>query len=126
LKFITLFCHGQAYYALVMIGGMKKGESVLIHSGSGGVGLAAINVCLHAGCTVYTTVGTKEKREFIKKQYPQVFKKTHHLGRGKSGRCVYDKEHIPFQYFSAWLKAHSICVREDVMVVDIEITTLHG
>jgi NADPH:quinone reductase-like Zn-dependent oxidoreductase len=56
-----------------MFGGMKKGESVLIHSGAGGVGQAAINICLHAGCTVYTTVGTKEKRDFIKKQYPQVF-----------------------------------------------------
>jgi len=51
---------------------MKKGESVLIHSGSGGVGQAAINICLHAGFTVYTTVGTQEKRDFIKKQFPQV------------------------------------------------------
>ncbi|PNF18738.1 hypothetical protein B7P43_G05011 [Cryptotermes secundus] len=64
--------YSTAYYALVMVGGMKKGESVLIHSGGGGVGLAAINICLHAGCMVYTTVGTKEKREFIKKQYPQL------------------------------------------------------
>jgi fatty acid synthase len=73
LTVITLFCYGQAYYALEMVGQMKKGESVLIHSGTGGVGQAAIHLCLHAGCTVYTTVGTKEKREFIKKQYPQVF-----------------------------------------------------
>jgi fatty acid synthase len=51
---------------------MKKGESVLIHAGSGGVGQAAINICLHTGCTVFTTVGTEEKREFIKKQFPQV------------------------------------------------------
>jgi fatty acid synthase len=56
-----------------MIGRMKKGESVLIHSGSGGVGQAAISICLHAGCTVYTTVGTEEKRAFIRKQFPQVF-----------------------------------------------------
>jgi len=57
----TSFCHGQAYYALVMIGHMKKGESVLIHCGSGGVCQAAINICLYAGCAVYTTVGTQEK-----------------------------------------------------------------
>jgi fatty acid synthase len=56
-----------------MIGHIKKGELVLIHSGSGGVGQAAINICLHAGCTVYTTVGTEEKRDFMKKQFPQVF-----------------------------------------------------
>jgi fatty acid synthase len=51
---------------------MKKGDSVLIHAGSGGVGQAAINICLHTGCTVFTTVGTEEKREFIKKHFPQV------------------------------------------------------
>jgi fatty acid synthase len=73
LKIITSFCHGQAYYALEIAGRMKKGDTVLIHSGSGSVGQAAINICLHAGCTLYTTVGTLEKREFIKKQYPQVF-----------------------------------------------------
>jgi fatty acid synthase len=73
MTFIILFCCLQAYYALQIIGNMKKGESVLIHSGSGGVGQAAISICLHAGCTVYTTVGTEEKREFIKKQFPQVF-----------------------------------------------------
>jgi len=69
---LLYFVIGQAYYALVIKGHMKKGESVLIHSGSGGVGQAAINICLHAGCTVYTTVGTQEKRDFIKKQFPQV------------------------------------------------------
>ena len=51
---------------------MQKGETVLVHAGSGGVGQAAINIALHAGCVVYTTVGTPEKREFIKKRYPQL------------------------------------------------------
>ncbi|PNF24834.1 hypothetical protein B7P43_G15086 [Cryptotermes secundus] len=64
--------YATAYYALEMIGQMKEGDTVLIHSGTGGVGQAAINICLHAGCAVYTTVGTKEKRDFIKKQYPQL------------------------------------------------------
>jgi fatty acid synthase len=67
-----------------MIGHMKKGESVLIHSGSGGVGQAAISICLHAGCTVYTTVGTEEKREFIKKRFPQVFEHPFSLFKGYS------------------------------------------
>ena len=51
---------------------MKKGDTVLIHAGSGGVGQAAINICLFHGCNVFTTVGTEEKREFIKKKFPQV------------------------------------------------------
>jgi len=36
---------------------MKKGESVLIHSGSGGVGQAAIAIALSMGCRVFATVG---------------------------------------------------------------------
>ncbi|XP_055680186.1 fatty acid synthase-like [Lutzomyia longipalpis] len=64
--------YSTVYYALVMRGKMKKGESILIHAGSGGVGLAAIYVALHAGLTVFTTVGSKEKREFLRKTFPQL------------------------------------------------------
>ena len=41
-----------AYYALVMRGGLEKGHRVLVHSGTGAVGLAAIRICLHRGCEV--------------------------------------------------------------------------
>lgn len=54
---------------------MKKGDSVLIHAGTGGVGQAAIYLALHYGCIVFTTVGTPEKREFIKRTFPQVIQK---------------------------------------------------
>lgn len=46
-----------AYYSLVVRGRMQPGESVLIHSGSGGVGQAAIAIALSRGCRVFTTVG---------------------------------------------------------------------
>lgn len=46
-----------AYYALVVRGRIQPGESVLIHSGSGGVGQAAITIALSLGCRVFTTVG---------------------------------------------------------------------
>lgn len=49
--------YATAYYALVVRGGMKKGESILIHSGSGGVGQAAIAIALSMGCRVFATVG---------------------------------------------------------------------
>lgn len=55
-----------------MVGQIQRGESILIHAGSGGVGQAAINVALHYGCEVFTTVGTAEKRSFIKKLFPQL------------------------------------------------------
>ena len=34
-----------AIYAIVTLGQMQKGQSILIHSGTGGVGQAAINIC---------------------------------------------------------------------------------
>jgi NADPH:quinone reductase-like Zn-dependent oxidoreductase len=38
-----------AFYALVVRGRIKRGDRVLIHSGSGGVGQAAISIALHHG-----------------------------------------------------------------------------
>ncbi|KAJ8919484.1 hypothetical protein NQ315_002105, partial [Exocentrus adspersus] len=64
--------YGTVFYALLMRGQMTRGESILIHSGTGGIGLAAIRLCLHYGCKVFTTVGTKEKRDFLKKTFPQL------------------------------------------------------
>lgn len=62
----------QVLYALLICGHMKKGESILIHAGSGGVGQAAINICSFNECKIFTTVGTPEKREFIRKTFPHV------------------------------------------------------
>ncbi|XP_055692304.1 fatty acid synthase-like [Lutzomyia longipalpis] len=64
--------YGTAYYGLVIRGKMKKGETILIHAGAGGVGQAAIAVALNYGLTVFTTVGSKEKREFLMKAFPQL------------------------------------------------------
>ena len=44
--------YSTVYYALVLRGRIKKGDRVLIHSGSGGVGQAAISVALYRGCEV--------------------------------------------------------------------------
>ncbi|XP_017037404.1 fatty acid synthase [Drosophila kikkawai] len=64
--------YSTVYYALVVRGQMKKGEKILIHAGSGGVGQAAISVALSHGLTVFTTVGSKEKREFLLKRFPKL------------------------------------------------------
>ncbi|XP_030383313.1 fatty acid synthase [Scaptodrosophila lebanonensis] len=64
--------YATVYYALVVRGQMKKGERILIHAGSGGVGQAAISVALHHGLTVFTTVGSQEKREFLLKRFPKL------------------------------------------------------
>ncbi|KAJ8049572.1 Fatty acid synthase [Holothuria leucospilota] len=62
--------YSTVFYALVVRGQVKCGESILIHSGSGGVGQAAIAVALSYGCKVYTTVGTQEKRQFLMQKFP--------------------------------------------------------
>ncbi|MEU4595435.1 polyketide synthase dehydratase domain-containing protein, partial [Micromonospora aurantiaca (nom. illeg.)] len=44
-----------AYYALRDLADLRAGESVLIHNGAGGVGMAAIQLARHWGATVYAT-----------------------------------------------------------------------
>lgn len=73
--------YATSYYALYVRGGLKPGETVLIHAGSGGVGQASISIALHAGCTVFTTVGTQEKRDFLKKMFPQLTDR--HIGNSR-------------------------------------------
>ncbi|XP_063382180.1 fatty acid synthase-like [Cydia fagiglandana] len=64
--------YATAYYALVMRGRMRRGEAVLVHAGAGGLGQAAISIALHAGCTVYTTVGSPSKRAYLRERFPQL------------------------------------------------------
>ena len=44
-----------AWQALIEIGNLRKGQKVLIHAGSGGVGTFAIQLAKHVGATVATT-----------------------------------------------------------------------
>ena len=52
-----------AYYALVHLGELQRGERVLIHSGMGGVGRAAIALAKHVGAEIYATAGSADKRD---------------------------------------------------------------
>jgi NADPH:quinone reductase-like Zn-dependent oxidoreductase len=58
--------YGTAQLSMIILGRLKPGESVLIHSAAGGVGLAAIQVARAAGATIYATAGTLEKRDFLR------------------------------------------------------------
>ncbi|MDT0543549.1 type I polyketide synthase [Streptomyces lonegramiae] len=44
-----------AYYGLVDLAGLGAGESVLVHAGAGGVGMAAIQLARHLGAEVFAT-----------------------------------------------------------------------
>jgi acyl transferase domain-containing protein/aryl carrier-like protein len=54
-----------ASYALEYLGRLTRGERVLIHSASGGVGLAAVQIARRAGAEILATAGTPEKREYL-------------------------------------------------------------
>jgi NADPH2:quinone reductase len=60
--------YGTAHRALFHRGGAKKGETVLIHGASGGVGTAAIQLAKRAGLTVIGTGGTQSGRDLVKAQ----------------------------------------------------------
>lgn len=50
-----------AHDNLVTRGGLRRGETVLIHGGAGGVGTAAIQVARRAGARVIVTAGSAER-----------------------------------------------------------------
>ena len=54
-----------AYALLVAMGGLQKGESVLIHNAGGGVGLAALDIAKKIGATTYGTA-SPAKHEFLR------------------------------------------------------------
>jgi synaptic vesicle membrane protein VAT-1 len=54
-----------AYALLIVMGGLKRGESVLIHNAGGGVGLAALDIAKHTGATTYGT-SSASKHAFLK------------------------------------------------------------
>lgn len=58
-----------SYYALMHLARVKRGDRVLIHSAAGGVGNAAIQLCCYLGATVYATVGSPEKRQFLRETF---------------------------------------------------------
>ncbi|PTB66757.1 beta-ketoacyl synthase domain-containing protein [Trichoderma citrinoviride] len=56
-------------YSLYHLADIQEGQSVLIHSATGGVGIACIGLARYRKAEIYVTVGTEEKREFLEKNY---------------------------------------------------------
>src|SRR3546814_9472379 len=55
-----------AAWALRRDAALVAGERVLIHAGTGGLGLAAIQIARTAGAEVLATAGSEEKREYLR------------------------------------------------------------
>ncbi|KAL7049985.1 hypothetical protein ACKWTF_003930 [Chironomus riparius] len=70
---VTIPCvYGTVYAAFFITTKIQKGKSILIHAGSGGVGLAAIRVAFAYGLEVFTTVSTEEKKNYILNEFPEL------------------------------------------------------
>lgn len=55
-----------AWHALKNTAHIRKGETVLVHAGAGGVGMAAIQIAHHFGAKVIASAGSPAKRALLK------------------------------------------------------------
>ncbi|MCY4613575.1 MAG: SDR family NAD(P)-dependent oxidoreductase [Nitrospira sp.] len=62
----SLSVYVTAYYALIHLARLRKGQRVLIHSGMGGVGQAAIALAKHAEAEIYATAGSESKHDQLR------------------------------------------------------------
>ncbi len=58
-----------AYYALMDLARLQKGETVLIHAAAGGVGQMAVQLAQMVGAKVFATCGSEPKRDLLKSAY---------------------------------------------------------
>ncbi|PYH87840.1 polyketide synthase [Aspergillus ellipticus CBS 707.79] len=61
--------YATAWITLNQIARLQPGESILIHSGAGGTGQAAIMVAKHLGARIFATVSTEEKKRLLIDRY---------------------------------------------------------
>ena len=54
-----------AYYGLCHLAQMTRGDRVLIHAATGGVGMAAVQLAQQAGAEIFATAGSPEKRALL-------------------------------------------------------------
>jgi polyketide synthase 5 len=58
--------HATAWYGLNDLARIKAGDRVLIHSGTGGVGQAAIAIARAAGAEIFATAGSERRRQLLR------------------------------------------------------------
>lgn len=70
------------YFAFFVTTKIKAGKTILIHSGSGGVGQAAIEIAFAYGLDIFTTVSTAEKKNFLLEKFPKL--KPENIGNSRN------------------------------------------
>jgi epothilone polyketide synthase D len=104
-----------AAYGLHRLARIRPCERVLIHSASGGVGLAAIQLARGAGAEIFATAGSEEKRAFV---------------RGLGVDRVYDSRSLDFaekiRRESGGVDVVLNSLAGDAMVRSLELLAPHG
>ena len=98
--------YATAIHALRDKANLQRGESILIHSGAGGVGQAAIHFAKEIGAEIFVTAGTEQKRAHI----------SHHFN--------IDPSHIFSSRDAAFLP--KILALTNSYGVDVELNSLTG
>ncbi len=62
----ALSVYVTAYYSLIHLARLRKGQRVLIHSAMGGIGQAAIALANNVGAEIYATAGSEDKRDRLR------------------------------------------------------------
>ncbi|KAI0430353.1 polyketide synthase [Xylaria sp. FL1042] len=63
------FAYTAVYAVLAEQGNIREGDTILIHSATGGFGQAAIQLAQRSGAEVFVTAGTPEKQNFLHTTY---------------------------------------------------------
>ncbi len=59
--------YATAWHGLHDLARITRGDKVLIHSATGGVGQAAIAIARAAGAEIFATAGSPQRRELLRK-----------------------------------------------------------
>ena len=121
-----------AYEGLIRAG-VKSGQKVLVHGGSGGVGHVALQLAKHFGADVYATGGGEKQLNLIKElgatpinyltEAVEDYVEKYTQGNGFD--VVYDSvggENLTKSFEAAALNAH---VATTVSLVELDLTTAH-
>ena len=94
---------------------------MLIHAGTGAVGQAAIAIAFDYECEVFTTVSSQEKRDFLRKKFPQF--KDYHFA---SSRSTSFEQHIQRVTNGRGVDIVLNSLSGDMLQASIRCLALHG
>lgn len=92
-----------AWHGLIELARLRQGETVLIHGGAGGVGLAAMQIAQSVGARVFATAGSPARRALL---------------RNLGAECAFDSRSLSF--------ADAVMEATDGAGVDVVLNSLSG